>query len=279
MVQLREGEAGKSVGMGRHGRAGKRAFGRGRYRLVVGTLHEKSLIVLSGLHDLRGSNVLLLSSTLETVDTTTILQLNVGTLLSQSLTLLFPALLGRESFLICGDQAIVLLVQSELTLLEAFTLLKRIRDVGLHTMDLSFNVSLDRVEFASHGVFAVALFLPFRFLGRSFLGLFLGDCTKLFGLFGEFSRSIFRLSNVLGELKNTLALTLVATSSIRQAIAKRVDLFFDRRDGGLVVLLNSFQAVALLLQLLVGRGNGILEGCRRRRWAQGLMSGRGGNRG
>jgi hypothetical protein len=51
----------------------------------------------------------------------------------------------------------------------------------------------------------------------------------------------------LRKLKDTLALTLITTTRICQAIAESIDLFSDGRDGSLVVLLVSLQAIALLL--------------------------------
>src|SRR5690242_292610 len=247
MVQLRKGEGCESVAVRRHGCARKWAFRRGGNRLVVGTLHQKSFVVLSSLQELGGSNVLLLSSMLETVDAATVLLLNIRTLLSQSMALLLPTLLGREPFLVSGDQAIVLLIQSCLTLLKAFTFLKCVCNVGLHALDLGFNVGLDCIKFTSHSVLVVTFFLPFRLLCCSFFGLFFWNCTQIFGLQREFSSSVVCLSDVLRKLKDTLALTLIAAPSVRQAIAKGVDLFLDRRDGSFVVFLITLQTVALLL--------------------------------
>ena len=177
MVQLRKGKAGESIGVGRHGRAGKRPLGRRGNGLEVRALHKKGFVVLSGLQELGSSDVLLFSSTLETVDATAVLLLDVDALLSQSLTLLLPSLLGRESLLIGGDQTVMLLVQSGLTLLETFSLLKGGRDIGLHAVDLGFNVSLDCIEITSHGVLVVTLFLPLCFLRCGLLGLFFRNRT------------------------------------------------------------------------------------------------------
>jgi sarcosine oxidase delta subunit len=103
VMQLREGEAGESVGVWRHSGAGKWAFRRRRNRLVVHALHKKGLVVLSGLKQLGSSNVLLFRATFKSVDAAAILLLNINTLLSQSMALLLPPLLGRESFLVGGD--------------------------------------------------------------------------------------------------------------------------------------------------------------------------------
>ena len=103
VMQLRKGEAGESIGVWRHSGAGKRAFRRRRNRLVMHALHEKGLVVLSGLKQLGSSNVLLFRAMFKAVDTVTILLLNINALLSQSMTLLLPPLLGRESFLVGGD--------------------------------------------------------------------------------------------------------------------------------------------------------------------------------
>lgn len=123
VMQLREGEASESIGVRRHGRAGKRSFGRGRDRLVVRTLHEQGFVVRRSLQDLSSGNVPLFSSSLVIVDRVAILMLNVGTLLSQSMALLLPSLLGCEPFLVGGDKTVMLLVESDLTLLETFSLL------------------------------------------------------------------------------------------------------------------------------------------------------------
>lgn len=103
VMQLREGEAGESIGVWRHSGARKRAFGRRRNRLVVHTLHKKGLVVLGSLKQLGCGNVLLFRATFKTVDAAAILLLNINALLSQSMALLLPPLLGRESFLIGGD--------------------------------------------------------------------------------------------------------------------------------------------------------------------------------
>lgn len=127
--------------------------------------------MLSSLHELGGRDVLLFGSTFEAIDATAVLLFNINALLSQSMALLLPSLLGCESFLVGRDQTVVLLVQSSLTLLETLSLLKSGRDVGLHTVDLGFNVSLDSIEVTSRGVLVVTLFLPFRLLRCSLPGL------------------------------------------------------------------------------------------------------------
>lgn len=141
----------------------------------------------------------------------------------------------------------MLLVQSCLTLLETLSLLQSSRDVVLNTGNLSFNASLDCIEVTRHGVLVVTLLLPLRFLDCSFLGLLFRNGSQLFGLNSEISSSIVCLSNILSELENTLALTLIATTRVRQAVAESIDLLLDRGDGSLVILLVPFQAIALLL--------------------------------
>jgi hypothetical protein len=112
---------------------------------------------------------------------------------------------------------------------------------------LGLNVSLDSIEITSDSILVVTLLLPLRFLRCSLLGLLFRNSAQLLGLRSEISSSIVCLFDVLRKLKDTLALTLITTTRICQAIAESIDLFSDGRDGSLVVLLVSLQAIALLL--------------------------------
>jgi hypothetical protein len=75
----------------------------------------------------------------------------------------------------------------------------------------------------------------------------------------EIGSSILGLADILGELKNTLALAFVASSGIGKAVAQVVDLLSNGTNGGLVVLLGPLQAITLLLQLLISSGNRVLQ--------------------
>jgi len=141
----------------------------------------------------------------------------------------------------------VLLVEPGLTLLKALPLLVRSRDVGFHALDLALNLLLDLVKLASSSILVVTLLLPLRLLGCSFLGLFLGNASQIFCLKSEVGSSIIGLADVLRELEYALALALVTTTSIGEAVSKRIHLLLDIGNGCLVIFLVPLQAIALLL--------------------------------
>lgn len=134
---------------------------------MMRTLQQENLVVLGGLQDLRRGDIVLFSSVFKTIDIAAVLALDVGALLSQSMTFLLSSLFGRETFLVGGNETVVLLIEPCLTLLETFTLLYGSRDIRLHALDLSLDVGLDCVELASHGVLVVTLLFPLCFLSCS----------------------------------------------------------------------------------------------------------------
>lgn len=183
--------------------------------------------MLSRLQELRRGNVVLFSSTFETINVTAVLVFNVGALLSQSLTLLLSSLLGGKPLLISSNKSVVLLIQSRLTLHETLSLLRSSRDVVLNACHLSFDIGLDRIELTSCRIFVVTLLLPLRFFGCSLSRVLLRNSTQIVGLKGEIGSGIVSLSDVLRKLKNTLALAFITASSVRQAAAESIDLFLD----------------------------------------------------
>lgn len=242
--------------MWRHACAWKRAFGCGWYRHELLRLLEKHLLVLmDSLHHLARRHVVLFGTALKSVDVAAVLILHFCTLLSQSCALLFSSLLGGKAFSIGGNETIVLLVKSNLTLLKTVPLLKCCGHVGLDTLHLALDLGFDGVEVASDGVLVVTLLLPCCLRSCGLLSFFLWNISKIVGLKGKVSCSVIGLANVLGELEDTLALTLITSSGIGKTVTEIVDLLSNGSNGGLVVLLVPLQAVTELLQLLVCRGD------------------------
>jgi hypothetical protein len=247
-VEQGEREAGKSVGVRRHVGAGKKAIGSGWHRhVMLRLLDDEILVVLNCLHHLIDRQILFFATALIGNNVGTVLLLHFSALLPQSRSLLLPSLLGSEAFRIGSNKTIVLLVKPGLTLLKAFPLLKRGGHVGLYTLHLAVELSFDGVEFTSDGNLIVTLLLPRRFLGCSLLDFFLWDFSEVVGLKGKVGGSIVSLADGLSELKDTLALALIASSGIGKAVAEIVDLLSNSTDGGLVVFFVSLQAVSLLL--------------------------------
>ena len=149
----------------------------------------------------------------------------------------------------------MLLVKPILTLHKSFPFLNSSMDIGFDTLDLAFNLSLDVIKITRDGVSVVAFLLPLCLLKNSLTSLIFRETSQIFSLKSKFSSSVIGLTNVLRKLKDTLALTLITSSSIGKAIAERFHLFFDGANGGLVILLVPFQAISLILQLLISCGN------------------------
>jgi hypothetical protein len=202
-------------------------------------LENEILVVLNCLHHLIYRQILLFCAALEAIDVAAVLVLHFSTLLTESCTLLLPSLLGGKAFSVGGYETIVLLIKPRLALLKAFPLLERSGHVGLNALDLAVELGFDGLEFTGNGILVVTLLLPCRFLGCGLLSFVFWDVSKIVGLESEISGSIVGLTDVLCELKNTLALTLIASSGVGKAVAEVVDLFSNSSNGGLVVLLVS----------------------------------------
>lgn len=247
-VERWEREAGEAITVRRHACAGKVTLRRGRNRhLLVRLLKKELFVVLDRLHHLSGSDILLLSPPFIAVDVTPILMLDISALCSQSCTFLFSSLLGGEPFGVGGYETIVLLVKPGLTLLKALPLLVRSRDVRFDALDLALNLLLDLFKLASSSILGISLLLPLRLFDCSFLGLFLGNAPQIFCLTSEIGGSVIGLADVLCELKYALALALVTTTSIGEAVSKRIHLLLDVGNGCLVIFLIPLQAIALVL--------------------------------